>query len=157
MSPSREDEPRGTNGDGLRFRSKVDLWLVLLSVAPCFLLVYPAIREASQGTVWVPLVILLPVGAFVWMLRSTVYVVSGTTLTARCMGSTRRIPLQSITALRASRDPLSAPALSLDRIGVLHGGGTLLVSPADRAGFVQAILVSAPAISVEGLRQNVAG
>ena len=150
MSPSREDEPRGTNGDGVRFRSRVDLWLVLLSVVPCVLLVYPA-RAASQGMVWVPLVILLPVGAFVWMLRSTVYVASGTTLTARCMGSTRRIPLQSITALRASRDPLSAPALSLDRIAVLHGGGTLLVSPADRPGFVQAILVSAPAISVEGL------
>ena len=46
---------------------------------------------------------------------------------------------------------ISAPALSLDRVEIVHADGTLLISPADKAGFVQTILERVPAIVVEGL------
>ena len=48
----------------------------------------------------------------------------------------------SIAGVRPTRSALSSPALSLDRLRIDHGAGgrrTVLVSPADRAGFVQAL------------------
>ncbi len=136
--------------DGARFRSKIDWWVGAASCAPLLAVPFAAMLESQSFTV-VLVVILLNVGLFGWTLCSTVYVVSETTLTARCMMMTRRVPLQSITALRATRNPMSAPALSLDRIEIVHADGTLLISPADKAGFVQTMLERAPAIMVEGL------
>ena len=137
--------------DGARFRSKIDWWLGTASCAPLLLVPFVAMRLESQAFTVVLVLILLNVGVFGWMLYSTVYVVGETTLTARCMTMTRRVPLQSITALRATRNPISAPALSLDRIEIVHADGTLLISPADKVGFVQTILGRAPTIMVEGL------
>jgi hypothetical protein len=65
----------------------------------------------------------------------------------------RRIPLASITALRPTRSPWSAPALSLDRLEVVHGTGSVLVSPRDKAGFVQAIRAAVPAVEAVGFAE----
>ncbi|MEO8681793.1 MAG: PH domain-containing protein [Vicinamibacterales bacterium] len=62
------------------------------------------------------------------------------------------MPLDRVRALRATREFLAAPALSLDRIEIRTDRGMwLFVSPADRWGFVQAVQQRAPAIELIGL------
>jgi hypothetical protein len=53
-----------------------------------------------------------------------------------------RIPLADIAEVQPTRNPLSSPALSLDRLSVQFGKGildTVMISPADRGHFVDAL------------------
>jgi hypothetical protein len=44
------------------------------------------------------------------------------------------------TVVESTRNPASSPALSLDRLLIRYGGGSeIMVSPADKAGFMAAI------------------
>jgi uncharacterized protein YcbX len=61
------------------------------------------------------------------------------------------VPLKSVTALRASRSLLSAPALSLDRIEVSYGSKRVVISPRDRIAFVAAMKQRVPNVQLEGL------
>lgn len=61
-----------------------------------------------------------------------------------------RIPLEQITRIQPSRNPLASPALSLDRLRLdRRGGGYVLISPADRGGFVRAIVEGAPHAEID--------
>ncbi len=52
----------------------------------------------------------------------------------------RTIPLAEITSIEPTRNPLSSPALSLDRLKVCYGDKKyVLISPANKAGFLSAI------------------
>ena len=52
----------------------------------------------------------------------------------------RTIPLAEITSIEPTRNPLSSPALSLDRLKVSYGPKKyVLISPANKAGFLSAI------------------
>jgi len=56
-----------------------------------------------------------------------------------------RIPLSEITGVEPSRAPWSSPALSLDRLKISYGERRwVLVSPADKRGFLQALGRPAP-------------
>ena len=95
------------------------------------------------------------VGAFllaallIVMARTTYYVVDGESLRVQCLVGRWTIPLASITALSPSSNIMSAPALSIDRIKVTHTGGWpgfALVSPKDKAGFIEAIRRAQPRV-----------
>jgi hypothetical protein len=45
----------------------------------------------------------------------------------------RVVPVRSVKRLRATRIPLSSPALSPDRIEVIDGSRRILISPEDKA------------------------
>jgi len=50
-----------------------------------------------------------------------------------------RIPLAELTKVEPTRNPLASPALSLDRLSIVSGPGltgTVMISPADREGFL---------------------
>jgi len=52
----------------------------------------------------------------------------------------RTIPLSEITGIEPTRNPLSSPALSLDRLKVSYGDGKyVLISPADKTGFLSSL------------------
>lgn len=52
----------------------------------------------------------------------------------------RTIPLSEISNIEASRNPLSSPALSLDRLKISYGNKKyVLISPADKSGFLSAV------------------
>lgn len=57
-----------------------------------------------------------------------------------CFGFCRiRIPLAEIKEVYPTRNPLSSPALSLDRLHIQYGEGRfkfVMISPADREGFL---------------------
>ena len=67
------------------------------------------------------------------------YRVSDTDVLVRHGLVTQRIPLADITEVYSTRNPLSSPALSLDRLYIKFGEGffkAALISPADKAGFL---------------------
>lgn len=133
------------------FASKVDWWLAALLVFPMVIvgvLVVPWVLSAQPA--WL-LAVALPQALVLWILLRTRYVVTDGALLVRSGPFRWTIPVASIRAMSATRNPLSSPALSLDRITIEHTGGRLMISPRNKTAFVRAVLALAPAVSVSGL------
>ncbi len=129
-----------------RYPSKVDLWLgVILAAAPLVSV------TASALALWHgagPLA-LLPTAILALVYFGAVfplyYELEDHALVIRAGLLRSRIPYEQIRAVRPTRNPLSSPALSLDRLHV--DAGSALgpnISPADREGFLSALLSRAP-------------
>lgn len=135
-----------------RFTTKRDAWLVAVVLLPLVLLpvlVFSGV-PVGRGTGGVPIVFLLVAALVVSMMARTFYVVSGDTLTVWCGPLRYRRSLSDVTRLGASRSPQSSPAWSLDRIAIsTTRGHWLLVSPADKAGFVRAVKARAPQVALD--------
>ena len=138
----------------LRFRSKIDGWIITATVLPILIGLYPAWRAATEGHIWAPLVVFTPVALIGWGISSTSYTVTAHELDVRCMWLRELIPLDSIRSLRPSRSLLSAPALSLDRIELVYATGRTQVSPRDREGFVAILSRHNPSIAVHGFESR---
>jgi hypothetical protein len=130
------------------FPTKRDGWLVaVLWIAGACLL----------GTAWIP-VVARPYGAWgvvlslvhvasaafaFWVLYGTDYRVADRELLVRGGPFRWRIPLDAIVSVVPTRNPLSSPACSLDRLRIAyrgpHGERALMVSPADKPGFLAAL------------------
>lgn len=123
-----------------RFRSKIDVWLgcailtgILVSGAITVGLLF------QEGVAALAIIPLLATGLSVWLLLGTWYGVTETHLIVHCGPFRTAVPISSIRAIRPTRTVFSAPALSLDRLEVTHTGGALVISPADKAGFIGAL------------------
>ena len=136
-----------------RFSSKVDWWYFALMAAVALSLAVAAPAVVADRW-WMAVVLASPLALLIWNLLSTSYVVSGDTLTVRCLLLRKTVCLAAVTRLRASRDIRSSPALSLDRIEVLYGNDSVLVSPKDKAAFVNALRARKPSIVVEDLPEG---
>lgn len=136
------------------FRSKVDVWLMLVIAAGLVAMWLAPVRRLWAGRPIDALDVVIPVLAtafIVWIYRSTSYVIQGGVLIVRSGPVRRTIPLRDVQRLRATHNPLSSPALSLDRIEVTYGRRRVLISPEDKRGFVRAVLKHAPTVVVDGL------
>lgn len=137
------------------FRSKVDAWLVALvgaSLLMAFLGVLVAAVSVDDPAVWLGLGMTIAVGAFVgWLFRTTCYELDGRELVVRSGPFRWRIDLATIESVTPSRNPLSSPALSLDRLQIRYGKRrSLLVSPAERDRFLAALARAEPALERRG-------
>jgi hypothetical protein len=88
--------------------------------------------------------IMLSVAAFTlglvaWVLLGTHYTLSHETLEIRSGPSRWRVPIADITDVRPVRSLLSAPALSTDRLEIVHGTchESAQISPRDRERFLE--------------------
>lgn len=129
------------------YRSKTDAWLVALLAAAMAVSLYAAFAVVSAGspsTWWVAaLTAGLGVGLPLWLLLSTHYTLESRQLIVRSGPLKWRIALADITAITPTSNPLSSPALSLDRLRIDYGvGRSLMVSPRDKAQFLRAIEVA---------------
>jgi len=139
----------------MTFRSKVDRWLVALIAAivgGAFVFVVIGIaRDGGPKAALLAAVLLAVVGLFIiTTFRSTRYEIEGNTLTVRSNFLRWRIDIHSIDDVTPTHDPISSPALSLDRLRIHYwkdgGGRELLVSPAEKEAFVEALRAVKPAI-----------
>ncbi len=68
----------------------------------------------------------------------------------------QQIPLTSIAEVSQSRNPLSAPAWSLDRLRVSYRrgreDGLVLISPEDKLGFLRELASSGVGLEMRGER-----
>jgi len=141
--------------DILTFPSKIDLWLVVVLSAsvgvPSLAMGYRALVVRDTRLV-PPVLVLAGVTAFLWWIyATTAYRITADMLLVRSGPVRIDVPLKSITALRASRTLLSAPALSLDRIEVSYDSKRVVISPRDRIAFVAAMKQRLPNVQLEGL------
>jgi hypothetical protein len=127
----------------MKFRSAVDAWFyaVFIPVIGAAVVIAPTLSALGGWRAVVGFAPLaLVAGLLLWMLFGTVYVVADGVLTIRCGPFVWRIPLAAIRRVQASRSVASSPALSLKRLQIDYGTGeSILVSPADRDGFLSAI------------------
>lgn len=142
------------NEPGMRFPSKVDKWLVAL-VAPALLVGPVSLIALGQTgsigailfTVAVSVVVAAPV---VWIFTATAYFVTDTELIVRSGPLRIVVKLEAIQRIRSTATLLSSPALSLDRLEVQYAKrSAVVISPADKAGFVAAIQRRVPGVVVE--------
>ena len=130
------------------FPSKRDAWIVAVIWLSGALLV---------GTAWIPLasddfgarglalaLVHVAGAAFgFWVLYGTHYRVDEREVLVRSGPFRWRIPLDAITSVTPTTNPLSSPACSLDRLRIAYRGPrgerALLVSPDDKAGFLAAL------------------
>lgn len=120
-----------------RFKSKVDTWIALL-IGAVFLmdLAFIVIFPVPGATVILAGVIVL----LAWLTTSTYYAVEGSVLRVVSGPFRWRVPIADIQSVTPTRSLWSAPALSLDRLRINYGNGRcILVSPADKHGFLEAI------------------
>jgi hypothetical protein len=146
------------NPSGEVFPSKVDRWLVLLLVAAWGLSLVSVVSAMKAGgppsalfsTVGLEVFVF---GFIAWVFAATRYVVTADTLVVRSGPFRWRISLAEITEIVPSRNPLSSPALSLDRLEVRYGRGRrILISPRDRRSFLAAVVARSPGLALEGER-----
>jgi D-alanyl-D-alanine carboxypeptidase len=132
-----------------RFRSKIDVWLggvLLLGILVSSAGAIGLLRQ--KGIASLAIIPLLASGLALRVLIETWYGITDTDLVVHCGPFRTIVPISSIRAIAPARSVVSAPALSLDRLEVTHASGTLVISPADKAGFIQALRQRHPTVKV---------
>ena len=128
-----------------RFTSRIDRWILLLLVAVIvglFAIIVGVTVADEEPLVTLMLIgiCLLAMGIVASMLVGTHYTVDGDQLRIASGPFRWKVDVASITSVEPTRNPVSSPALSLDRLRIRYGGGrSILVSPADAKGFRRAI------------------
>ena len=127
-----------------RFKSKIDRWLLYLLIAVMVFEVVVMSIAATQakqpGEAIAMIVAALAIVALLGsMLVGTHYTVDGDTLRVACGPFRWKVPIAAIESVEATRNPLSSPALSLDRLRIHYGKHRIMISPADKSGFLKAI------------------
>ena len=61
----------------------------------------------------------------------------------------KKINITSITHIKETRNPISSPAASLDRLEISYGTGFILVSPKNKKGFIEHIKSLVPEVRIE--------
>ena len=123
------------------YRSKVDLWLVVVIAAvPIVLLefILDGLNTPDKFAELLALVIMLAVlGIFAWLYFSTRYTITGDFLLVKTGPFSWVIPIEDIVRIEPTRNPSSSPALSLDRLLIRYGqSAELMISPKDKSGFM---------------------
>ena len=128
------------------FPSKVSWWLFGPIIA---LLIGSGIYAVLEQSWREVLTMMLALGLFYWLLRYTYYEVQLEQQQLRIVSGpfVWHVPVPAIVSVVPTHNPLSSPALSLDRLKIRYGKyNSIMISPADRAGFLAALLQLNPAI-----------
>ncbi len=141
------------------YPSKRDWWLEIL------LLLAAAGAAAAAVAVWFspePLGVRVGItagsaatAAFVlWVLYGTSYTLTDERLVIRSGPLRWTVPFAAIEEVFPTRNPLSAPACSLDRLHIRRNDARrwLLISPDAKAAFLRDVATRAPGLFVEGDR-----
>lgn len=126
-----------------RFQSKVDRWLAAVLIFGMIMmlasLIAMSVEVAREPTLVAAIVaIILAIVLIAWVGLATYYEIDRTTLKIVSGPFRWRIPLHEISAVEETRSPLSAPALSLDRLRIRYRDNrSIVVSPRDKAKFIK--------------------
>ncbi len=126
------------------YRSKIDWWLVIvIFIVFC----YPMI-EGILIKDYLMFGVSFGILALVFLLfKSITYKIDGETLKI-FLGA--KIDIKTIKRIYSTNNPLSSPALSLDRIAVVYNKfDEVLISPKEREAFIQELLKINPNIEVK--------
>lgn len=132
------------------YRSKVDLWIVVVIVLAVACSVAPFFQE-GQPLMGIAIGIAATL-VFVWMLRTTRYIIrdnDNVLVIKSCFLSYGTWRIADIESIHPTHNPLSAPAASLDRLEIRFiGRRSVLVSPRRKEEFINHLLALNPNIKL---------
>ncbi len=119
------------------YRSKIDAWLVIVVYAVCLLSTVPVLFLTFSYTLLI--ITLLLLGFISMPFLGTRYIIEGTTLLIQSAPFTKqRYDILAISSISNSNNPISSPALSLDRIKItFNNRRSVLISPAKKEDFLR--------------------
>lgn len=128
---------------GTVYASKKDWWIVLLVLFAIVMMLIAGFDLLQSGEA--PLMkyglsvfCFLVAGLCAWMLFGTRYVLNREEVRIACGPIRFRVRLLDIVEIYPTRNPLSSPALSLDRLMIRTGKWRgVMISPQDREGFMR--------------------
>ncbi|MDO7211615.1 PH domain-containing protein [Acinetobacter nosocomialis] len=131
----------------MKFRSKIDWWLLLIFVviiANIIFKIYQEVHHSSIGTNFSHLMIYSLVILVIWLpIFSTYYVVETNILVIKSLIFRWKINIDDIIQIEPTYNPLSSPALSLDRLKIsyMKNGriAKVMISPKDKEGFLNTL------------------
>jgi hypothetical protein len=125
------------------YKSKVDWWLVVLILA---VFGFPIV-QGIQTKEYMLSAVFITILAFFWIMAITLkYKIDGEMLSIW----RTKIDIKTIRKVYATRNPLSSPALSINRIAIVYNKyDEVLISPKDRADFIDELLKVNPNIEVK--------
>lgn len=132
------------------FRSKVGLELLAPLVIIMTTVVVLLLLSAAYS--WSVLVIPVLTSIFIThMFLTTYYTIEGDILRIRCGFLMHiQINIATITRIKETSDPTSAPATSLDRLRIEYGNNKrILISPKEKQAFIDMILSLNNAVEVK--------
>ena len=125
-------------------------------IVPVIIIFSIVLITAVISHTWGLLVFILLTSAFAfYTIFSVEYRLDGDELTIRCgILFKRTLSIQSIRSIRPTRNPLSAPAASLDRLEITFNKyDTILVSPKDKEAFIRELRAVNPGIGYQEKRR----
>jgi len=141
------------------YESKKDGWIVVVLWAAVIVML---IAACDIWVARVPLafrllmsILLSLVAAFVlWVLYGTRYTLTDTTLIVQSGPFRWVIDLEAITEIFPTRNSLSSPACSLDRLHIRYrpNPSGLMISPLDKAEFLRDLVERSPGLKMDGER-----
>ena len=126
------------------YRSKIDAWLLaVVAVAMAVSLVVTFTTfTAGSPVAWLVAAVTVGIGVGLplWLLLSTRYTLEPRRLVVQSGPFKWHIEVADITSITPSSNPLSSPALSLDRLRIDYGRSrSLMISPRNKDQFVRDI------------------
>jgi hypothetical protein len=145
------------------YPTKVDWWIGLILIFSVVVLIGSAVPFFIGPPAQTPLglgigILCLAVGVWIgWIPFSTNYEIGETELLIRSAGFRWRIPFDSIEEVFPTRNPLSSPACSLDRLRVNYRRrsgrmGFVLISPREKEEFLRDLADTAQELELDGDR-----
>jgi len=137
------------------FRSKIDSWILVVAFLPMIVaVVLVAVNtHGDPRPMAMVLAVLVVIGLGIGsMFRNTYYQLREGELLIRSGFFRWRVVIASIESITPTHNPLSSPALSLDRLAIRYRkngrDALILVSPLDKSGFIAALRAANPAIGI---------
>lgn len=140
----------------LKFKSRKDWWLaIIIWGAMLFTLgsgAYALSDEPAnllEYVIIISLAIALPI-FILWLWFTTFYRIDTDNLIIRFGPFRKIIPLDAITSVKKSTNPLSSPAWSLKRLEIRYGKyQSIFISPVNREEFVNILSKHCPHVKIE--------
>ncbi|WP_368678688.1 PH domain-containing protein [Acinetobacter lactucae] len=131
----------------MKFRSKIDWWLLLIFIVTTAIIVmkiYEVNHNYSLASNFPHLIFYSLIILIIWLpIFNTYYVVENNTLIIKSLVFRWKININDITQIEPTHNPLSSPALSLDRLKIYYMKNgevtSVMISPKDKETFLQAI------------------
>lgn len=122
------------------YRSKIGIELVALLIAGMMPGLITTLADKNNHDTDVPWILGGVIVLIIALMASTRYKIDGNLLRIYVLVfQYKPIDITTITKIKETNNPLSAPATSIDRLGITHSKGYMLVSPKDKAGFIAAL------------------
>lgn len=145
------------------FASKIDFWLGFIILGSSLLLILLPLWELLYNNSTIERIMFIslftiPSALLMLLIFFNIkYSLSDDKLLVKNGFFTQSIFLKDIAYITPTNSRASAPALSLDRIEIGYKGGSIVISPKDKAGFYHAIQDRVPSLKTDndgGLIKN---